>query len=323
MKKNYKVLLFLIVITAFVNLILFVLIFKKDKNNKKLPLLYTEGKNIKRSDNNKIIRLKGVSSMAFARYNYDINEFISILNTFKTWKINILGLYISQKKIIGQEEKLDMVINWAEQNKIYIYLMPTLDSDNEKWIRTTVNTFPAMMSKLALKYKNKTHILYGLWAEPRYFSSAEWDEYFGNGIRLIREVNSKVIILISGLQHARLIPTDSIILNYKNVILDFHDYPAANIKELLLIKKQKYPWEDYFKNKPILIGEFGGVYSEGFSSKEDLEYINKVLVEANKNSLSYTAYSIDKEESLSLLDWKTRLPTEKGKIIMNDLIKPY
>jgi len=324
--KNNKFFLFLILIIFAFNTFFFLLILKSNKNkaniiNKKMPSLYTEGKYIKRADNNKTIQLKGVSTMAFARYNHNIEKFISILEVVKGWNINFLGLYINPNNLV--EDKLDTVINWAEKNYIYVYLMPTLDSDYELEVRSTIKKFPELIKKLAKKYQEKNHILYGLWAEPRYFSPEEWEEYFDNGIRLIREVNPKTIILISGLDYSRVFPKDSKILRFKNIILDFHDYPAANIEELRPILKQKlyFNWQNYYENYPILIGEFSGVYSDGFSSVVDLEYIKKVLIEVDKNLLNYTAYVLDEEKGTSLINWETKLPTKRGEIIKNNLLK--
>lgn len=309
---------------------LFVFLKQKNKNIKsrvffqtnKLPQLYIDKNLIKRSDNKTSIQLKGVSTMAFVYYNYDINQLIGVLNEVKLWKINLIGIFINPDNLIGQENKLDKVINWAEKNYIYVYLMPAVNiHDKTKSEMEQVDDFPKMMEILASKYADKKNIIYGLWAEPRYVIWPQWKFMAQNILDRIIMNNPDAVILITGIQFGRYFDTKDNDLNTKNIIYDFHDYPAPNKKELepLLKYKADFLWSSFVDKYPVLIGEFGGVYLTDFSSQEDLQYISQVLAGVNKSHLSYTAYTIDQEGGLGLINWQTDLPTIKGKLIKKDL----
>ena len=299
-KKIIVLLLFFVFITLFLNKIYF-------KNNIdakstiqtiQLPQLYVDKNQIKRSDTKAIIQFKGVSTMTFVYYNYDINQLITILDKVKLWKINLLGIFINPDNLIGQEKKLDQVINWAEKNHIYVYLMPAINiHDKNKSEMEQVDDFPKMMEILASKYANKKNVIYGLWAEPRYLIWPQWKFMAQNIVDRIIMNNPNAVILLTGIQFGRYFDTKDNDFGTKNIIYDFHDYPAPSKRELepLLKYKSDFLWSSFTDKYPVLIGEFGGTYLKDFSSKEDLQYISKVLTNINKNKLSYTAYTIDEE----------------------------
>lgn len=290
----------------------------------KTPGLYVDGPNIKRADTQKPVQLKGVSSMAYVYYDYDIHELINHLDKVKKWGINLLGLFINYDNLKNKYGQLDEIINWSENNGIYVYLMPAVNKyDPSPRLSTQISLFPQMMKDLASRYSQKTNILYGLWAEPRLVF---WDEWIDKSDKIasgIREVNPQAIILATGIQWGRYFYIDKKPFPFGNIIYDYHDYPFINSYEA-----QKYNgknpdgilWDKMIGKYPILIGEFGGVAQKDFGSSEDTDYITKVLDSVNENHLNYTAYTIDAEGGLGLIDWRTGQPTQKGKVIQDDLI---
>jgi len=86
---------------------------------------------------------------------------------------------------------------------------------------------------------------------------------------------------------------------------------------------KKFLWDKYVNKYAVLIGEFGGVYKEGFGTEEDKDYFQTVINQANQKKISYVAYTIDpidKEGGLSLVDWKTKGLTKKGEIFVKSLL---
>ena len=292
-----------------------------------LPVLYVENNTIRRADNHERAQLKGVSTMAFAYEDYPISAFIGIAEKVKLWNINLLGLFIQPDIVENKTEELDEIINWAEKNYIYIYLMPRASDQMD--LSNQLIRFPSMMSQLAKNYAKKNHIIYGFWAEP----NMEWGEWYKLADQIAKEIvreKPDALMLLTGINFGR-----SFDLNrtfpYKNIILDFHDYPASDINSLqsVLAKDEiDFLWKNAKQTYPILVGEFGGVWQYGFGSREDLIYIQKLLDEINKNGLSYSAYTIDNhnnddndvEEGLGLINWYTGLPTKKGGLIRQDLL---
>lgn len=289
----------------------------------KAPQLYVEGPYLKRQDTKKIVQLKGVTTMAFVYYEYQTPELIKKLDTVKKWKINLLGLYLNYDNLKNKYDQLDIVINWAEKNGIYIYLMPAINKyNNNPLLSAQINYFPQMMKNLALKYVNKTHILYGLWAEPRLVFWEEWVDKSTSIATGIREVNPNSVILVSGVDFGRYFYIDQKPFPFDNIIYDYHDYPFPDSKDAQKnngINPDGILWEKMIGKYPIMVGEFGGVYQDNFGSNSDINYISFILDKINKNQLSYTAYTIDDEGELGLVEWKTGKLTKKGKVIHDDL----
>ncbi|MFA5770296.1 MAG: cellulase family glycosylhydrolase [Patescibacteria group bacterium] len=287
-----------------------------------LPELYVEGNTIKRSDSDMIVQLKGVSTMAFAYDDYQLNqEFIKILDYLKLWKINLLGLYVDPLIIKNNLTKLDFVIEWAEKNHIYVFLTPR--ASDYRNLSDQLKQFPSMMNQLTKKYAQKNNILYGFFTEPN-MTWVEWYKLADSIAKEIIKEKPNALMLMTGINHSRYIDFNQN-LPYKNLVYDYHDYPAAGIDSLQSVLKKNdlnFLWDNAIGKYPVLVSEFGGVWESGFSSQEDLTYIQKVLDNINKNSLNYTAYTIDGDNGgLELIDWNTGLPTKKGELIKNDLLK--
>lgn len=289
-----------------------------------LPSLYVSNNLIKRSDTQETIQLKGVTTMTFCYEGLKTEDLLFRLKKTKTWGINLLGVFISPYEIENRWQELDKIIEWTENNNIYVYLMPAVNIHDDKHSFSDQLRLILDIPKFAsTRYPKYNHILYGFWAEPRGLPWVGWLSIMKNVAEDVRKNNNKAVLLFTGIAYGRLTSTDEKI-PFNNVIFDLHDYPWAN-KEDALNNNMKNPlgilWEDIYLKYPVLIGEFGGVYQQDFGSEEDLSYIKFVLNEVNSKKLNYSAYTIDPEGELGLYNWEANTPTKKGALIINDLKK--
>lgn len=281
-----------------------------------LPRLYVDGRYVLRKDTGEKVILKGVSTLSFAYYTPD-DQLMAVLDGLKDWGINLIGVYIDPYKLEDNTIKLNYLINWAEKYGLYVYLSP-VDRDND--YVDQMDTYPSIMGNLAKKYRNKNNLIFGLGTEP----TLSWNEWRGYAVKVaeaIIKANPDAVIVMTGVNFGRQINFEDK-LPYKNIIYDFHEYPASNEENLLRILKEKdftFLWEPFSKQYPIIVGEFGGVWKADFGGNGDLAFIQKTLDNINKEGLSYLAYTADSEEGLSLIDWQTNKPTRKGMLIKKDL----
>ena len=290
----------------------------------KTPRLFIDGVTLKRADTDEIVQLKGVTSQAFNYYNFSQEDLMKRLNVVRQWGINILGLYITDVKIKKSIADLDAVIKWAKDNGVYVYLMPH-DGDFRGDFIIKVRSFQSLMKSLALRYSQDTHVLYGLWAEPR---ALHWKDWLPEAISIakeIRSVNPQSLIIMTGVEYGRNFKdVEKSPVPFSNVLYDFHDYPWADSDDARKRPgaiSEGFLWDWMLGKYPILVGEFGGVWAKDFSSDTDIFYMQKVIDNVNENGLHYTAYTIDPEGGLSVLDNEGDKPSRKGQLIINDLFE--
>lgn len=299
--------------------------YKKEINiiNKNLPPLYTYKNKILNEKTHTPMILKGVTTQFFGYSNYNFEKFKQIYQIFKGKNINIIGCFINLEDTENKIEYLDWLINQSEKDHIYVYLTPTIYG----WAKNPyyyAKRFPLLMEKMAKRYGKKTNVLYGVWAEPHDITTDQYLKLINETMERVRKHQPKAIIIINGMHWGNYFESIfEIIKNYKNVILSFHYYIAAEDKELKLIfekNKVEFPWEKYTNKLPIIIGEFGGVWKKYFSSDLDLKFINETLKNINKYKLSYTFYTIDNDRNgLGLIDHQTLKITKKGQLLIDDI----
>lgn len=291
----------------------------------KLPRLYTERNYIIRADTKEKVQLKGVSLLSLYYGSFSFESFLPIFEKLKTWKINLLGIYINPD--IGKNfNNLDLIVNWAEENYIYVYIMPKASNLNSSF--GDLKIFPSLMAKLAQRYSDKNNVIYGFWGEPNDIAWSQWLPAAKEIAEKIIEQKPGALMLMTGTNYSREFDLNNI-MEKQNIVLDFHDYPAADsqsLKAVLLEKNFNFFWDKAEKKYPILIGEFGGVWEKDFGEEADLKYIQIILDEANRGGFSYSAYTIDDNSNsdlrgLDLINWQTKEPTLKGQLIKNDLEK--
>lgn len=288
-----------------------------------LPSLYISKNTIRRFDTKEIIQLKGVTTMTFTYENLSTEALIFRLEKAKTWGINLLGIFINPFQMQNRWQELDKIVEWAKNNRIYVYLMPAVNiHDKNHSFSDQIVLLDEVSETFGIRYTKYSHMLYGFWAEPRDIPWVAWLSIMNNSVNKLRKNNDKAIVLVTGTQFGRFISGEK--LPFTDVIFDIHDYPWANQQEAQNLKMkspQGVLWENVYKNYPVLIGEFGGVYQEGFGSEEDLSYIQFILNEVNSKKLNYSAYTIDSEGELGLMNWEANTPTNKGRLILDDLKK--
>lgn len=295
----------------------------KIDNIKTLPPLYTYKNEILNEKNHTPVVLKGVTTQFFGYHFYDISTFKKKYKIFKNKGINLIGAFITPFTINEKIEYIDWLVNETEKDHIYLYLTPTIEGRIKNPLTYTKN-FPEFISQISKRYKNKTHIMYGVWAEPHNIEWKEYVEMINETIKKIRYYQPKALILVNGIDWGSRFYDIKDLKQFENIILDFHYYPSANKKELkkyLENSRLEFPWEKFINQFPIIIGEFGGVWKQDFSSEEDLKFINLALNNINKNKLSYTFYTLDDEDNLNLIDHRSLKITKKGKLLIEDIKK--
>jgi len=316
-----KILLVILIIIELI-VIFSAFLFSKNKEKIKRNYLRIEKNNFIDQDNN-IVQLKGVSTMAFARNEYDLTKLTEIFTIFKKNGVNLITLYLYPDKTYPTLAKLDYLIYWAKYNSIFVYLVPVIDVNDYRNHQQRIASTKELSLKLIERYKDESHVIYGVWAEPYAMSWEEWKFYHKDFVDRSRLIKKDIVIGISGLDNGRRF-FGGLDFDYKNIFLDFHDYPAKNIEELKKTTVDGFLWDKYIDRYPIMIGEFGGVYHDGFGAKEDNDYFKRVIDNANKFKLSYVGYTVDRLEDAggqSLIDWNTKKLTEKGKIFVESLNK--
>ncbi len=299
------------------------------KKNKRLLSIAIKGNSFVSEEGT--LQLKGISTMAYSatdfevnghwghyQYYYNFKKLLDVFGFFKKQGINLITLYISPEVFYQKKNEIDYIVKWANINNTYLYFVPIIRPNDGSSFERHKNNLMQLSLDLVNRYRSETNILYSLWAEPNGVQQSEWKSYYMEFIKKARSINNNVIIGVSGLDYGRTYVEDPS-FDYKNIFLDFHDYPAAEPEELLKNPPKQFIWEKYLGRFPILIGEFGGVYSYGFGSPTDLSYFKKEIDAANKNRISYVAYTVDNEPGLSLIYQSNDSLTKKGKIFVESL----
>jgi len=272
--------------------------------------------------NKKEIVLIGLSTMKFARYSKFINEsefnnFLKVLDYFFSNYdfLNSLQIYINPIHLKGQEYFLEKLIEYSQNKCIYLFINPTFD---DSFDRKQIRDSPNFISNLALKYKDKKNLIFGIWAEANFEKLEDWENYMKLSVEKIRKNSGfKGLIAISGNGFGRIFKKGSDWYSDYNVILDFHDYPAENLKELEKVDWSKRIYSEFYENHPVIVGEFGGVWKEGFNSALNLEYKKNVLKDLIYKKISFYLYNIDPSIDHGLFDYDNFSLSYSGKVIFN------
>jgi len=296
----------------------------KKVDDHKLPSLFVDGDSIKRRDTNETITLKGVTTNLFRWEHYprknNINTFYDRMSIVKQWNINIIGFILNQDVTLENLAILDEIVKWSKNNGWYIYLIPVAeDPQTNTSVKKQLRSFGKLMGILAERYKNETHIILGLCAEPKALSWSEWLEAAIGIAKIIRVINPNVPLLMSGIEYGRdfagLIEKP---FPFDNVLYYVSDYAWPDQEEaknhLNYISEPK-AWEWMIGKYPLFIGEFGGMWKEDFGTNVDLAYIKSILNIIRKHSLSFTIYTIDKQGELSVFESNGNSLTRKGLVV--------
>lgn len=295
------------------------------------PQLYAQGPNIKQQGIDQPFQLKGLTSNAFRYGNLgykNANDIIKTLQVTKDWGGNTINLYVTPNLTKKKLNDLDKVVEWAGKNNLYVSLNPTpgkINNDPKNYDDIDSPGYRDFMPLLADRYKDKTNIMYGVYAEPHGAGEEDLRNLANSVIPQIRSVNPNSLIIFSGANGRDTGFLQDKPLGYDNIMYDFHDYPFEDIKMDQETGGVPYGWNkdqsQWMEGKyPILQGEFGKYWGGDFSSPEDLSYIQQKIDEANRKNQGYFGYALDEPGSLGLLQ-SAGQPSMKGQIFKKNFIK--
>lgn len=294
-----------------------------------MPQLVTRGTKIVRKDNGQAVILKGVISDAFraAPYVPDADTLIAAGEKIRLLGVNMIGFYLQPEPVYAHLPTLDLFTSWAAKNGVYVYFMPVLNAEVAGKGSAMDTAYDELMSFLAKRYSNQTHIMYGIGAEPYITAPELWLErtvQIGNGIR---QHNPEAPILITGAKLGRNFEHVTLSgFSLTNTILFVEYYPRESPASTTLIPPTIAEAIPQNTGMPYIFGEFGGVWKSGFGSDEDINTIQDVIDITNRqDAAGYSLYRLepyseahDGIPELSIQTMSGSL-TRRGQILANDL----
>ena len=301
---------------------------KKEVEPRLLPKLYTDGSQIKRADTGEVVELKGLNVAIFAlegglSFEHLLDHGLRKVVDEK-WQINLLRVSLDSKKMDRNKlREIDLLVDYAEINGIYILFNPHQVGDNEgnDWLPN--QSITDMMGELAKRYELRNNILYQIWNEPQPHNYLGYENYYDEWklwlerakpvAESIRTNNPESIVVVPGgrfwardlswyLQHPFEVKGNS-----QKILYDVHDYGDLTNPETNIIYPSTLPDQPrnlphtialsraYAKKfmddgiAPVLFGEFDGSKGNSDEEKEllnsdrDLRYIIHMFNLINTN----------------------------------------
>jgi len=313
-----------------------------------LPRLATSGNRLINASTGEQIILRGVNRSGLEYSGPDEQGFLSgasisraeIRVVVRDWGCNVIRLPFNQDFALrgragrpGEEYRaaLDQVIYWASMFGAYTLLdLQWLDADRVYGgIRNFVAPLPnvdsiELWTLLAAKYKDEPAVLYDIFTEPhdrldydpfplnkddggtypaeqRAVTASEWQPWARRLTRAIQTESPNAVVFVAGTNWGydlRGMPMD-----LPNVVYSSHVY--AN-------KGDDWPgaFGDLSRSVPVFLGEFGGR-----DSPEELDFVRRLLMYAEKMGIGWTAWSWSNEPFLV----NQYAPTRFGEVVQREL----
>ncbi|MDD5455679.1 MAG: glycoside hydrolase family 5 protein [Candidatus Margulisbacteria bacterium] len=292
---------------------------------------------------------RGISAMDPIYHYFNGDDIVwgeDYYNRIKDWGADIIRLPIHPYywREYGKEkclQILDKVIDWAEKNKVYVYIdfhsigfPPAEDYDGnfDGIYLTSVDETSGFWETIAEKYKNNPVVaFYEIFNEPVYagFCFSEdgrstpadwlaWKQVAEDLTKIIRRHDEHKPIIIGGMYWAYdLSQALKDPLSDKNIIYAAHPYPGSS---------QYKSWDDAFgkiKEKyPVFVTEFG-FEREGQKAENTYtgrgRYRDDIYNYLESRKISWTAWCFSDKWSPSLLKDKNYNPTEAGEFFRAQL----
>lgn len=303
-----------------------------------LPRLMAAGDKIIRTDTKEPIQLKGVTSNAF-RYPWkgepdDLwgtgqqlpyaseKDIIRSLQVVKDMGGNAINFYIQPETIGKKIDILEKVIDWANTSGMYVSLIPADFPYKEGVMNKKVDQ---SLELLASRFKNRSNVLYGLWAEPGQiegtFSNEKWLPRADELTRAIRKHDPQSLVILAGENYARdLGPLQEKPFPHQNILYDFHDYPYASIATDRGNDRGDSNYQWMLGKNPVLMGEYGKYWEKDFGTPQDVAYIKEILDKVNQKKMHSFGYALDEINGLGFYDPKGGM-SQKGLAYKEDLSK--
>lgn len=124
-------------------------------------------------------------------------------------------------------EYIDNAINWCEELEMYVILdFHNLTAEGTTTPSNVEKMLLKIWEQIATRYKDKSdYVIYEILNEPHGIDIAKWGRVQGKVIKLIRSIDKKHFIIVSGADYNS-IPALLKLPNYKDdkLIYNFHDY---------------------------------------------------------------------------------------------------
>lgn len=284
-------------------------------------------------DSDKVVtRLIGVTTDEFRFYpqKSSIDTLKKNLLEVRSWGVNMVVLYLQQP--VKVDKKIDDIValaNWATENGLYTLIFPVVHGDdaippeNQKLPKEMSVYTPLgknteeILHKLSLELKNNVGVLYGMGAEHHNIPQNILYKRQLEMVDTVRRNSPNSVVVINGMEYGHYLELYTLEPpKQMNILYDIHQYVAAD-GESVDLSKCKVP-DQYIGRLPLILGEFGGAYKEGFGSIRDLECIYRFISNADSLGIGYVVHTIDGTSRMGLFDWRNQI-TSKGKLLKRAL----
>lgn len=300
-------------------------------NTNKIKPLSIEGSRIIDSEGKDLV-LKGVTTDEFRFHpdHPDVDLLKQHLLEVNSWGINLVVLYLQQPlKVNKRVDEIVELADWATENKIYTLVFPVVHEDDDipakdRGLKKSDVTYTAVgkntemiLDTLSKKLSGNVGVMYGMGAEHH---NVPQDNLYKRQLEMIdtvRKNSPESIVVINGMEYGHYL--EMYIANpppQMNVLYDIHQYVASSAKGID-ITKCKMP-RAYLGKLPLILGEFGGAYSEDFGSFKDLECISNFIYNAKNIKIGFVVHTIDQTSRMGLFAMDGQV-TSKGKLLKNAL----
>ncbi len=275
-----------------------------------LSWLYTDGKFIvDEKGNKKILRGVNVASINWGRDEWNEKAVDYVVND---WHANVIRTRIFQDEFEQDPEaffaKIErQIIRPARTLGVYVILHPWIHNNQPLPDEGTIKMWRA----IAERYQDDPTILYDVLAEPRDTTRENLNRVYNQLIQAVREVNSKSLIFVSGLEWGREI--NSWLNNplpYPNIVYRSNPYNKEGEFEALFGQiAEKYP---------VFLGEFG---ADGYPPMSR-ESVKALLDYADQLGIGWTAWNFSAQGGCPCLlaDEQRFLPSSYGQIVKDALV---
>ena len=281
--------------------------------NDTLPWLRTSGNRIIRADTNAAVILRGVNIMR-SEWSGNMNwENVAVPEIVNKWKGNIIVRGFASIPVNNNDAKylklLDDTVALAQTNNIYVALVWRSHEIEGAQPNEPDNRAREALTKLAIRYKGRSNVIYGLQVEPHNTSWSKLRPIFETMVDSIYEASTpyRPLILVPGDNYSKNINgAISDPVKRENVVYTPHGYYKSD--------EYKSCFGDaYDANLPVFMKELG---PDGDVSVSDMPGLLTYL--RNRN-IGWAAWWLDYSRVTALVNQSDISPTLWGKIIKEEM----